>query len=124
VSIFTYTRVNSIKDLGIYFQRDLGFKINHVIVPNKSYNILGFLNRNSKEFRNRCLKNLYTLLVILHSVEVDPRRKSLSPREGEWCSVIGRCRHQSSFNISRQPKVMQHQTLATMTSFRLSSGST
>lgn len=58
------SRVNSIKDLGIHFDSDLGFKLNHKTILNKSYKMLGFLNRNTKEFKNpRCLKLLYTSLV-------------------------------------------------------------
>lgn len=57
-------RVNSIKDLGTYFESHLSFKINHKMIINKSFKVLGFINRNTKGFRNPlCLKTLYTSLV-------------------------------------------------------------
>jgi hypothetical protein len=57
------TRVNSIEDLGIYFESG-SFEINHKIIINKSFKMLGFINRNTKDFRNPlCLNTLYTSLV-------------------------------------------------------------
>jgi len=45
-------RVHVIKDLGIHFEHDLSFKFNRKIVLNKSYKMLGFINRNTQEFEN------------------------------------------------------------------------
>ncbi|KAF0682225.1 Uncharacterized protein FWK35_00037378, partial [Aphis craccivora] len=57
-------RVNSVKDLGIYFESDLSFKLNHSKIITKSLKMLGFINRNTKEFKNPiCLKTLYISLV-------------------------------------------------------------
>ena len=41
-------RVNSIRDLGIYFKNDLSFKLNHCKIINKSLKMLGLINRNTK----------------------------------------------------------------------------
>lgn len=38
---FPLSTVTSIKDLGIYFESDVGFKINHKTILNKTYKKLG-----------------------------------------------------------------------------------
>lgn len=64
IEMCSLTRVNVIKDLGIYFESDLSFKTNHNMIINKSFKMLGFINRNTKDFKNPlCLKTLYTSLV-------------------------------------------------------------
>jgi hypothetical protein len=45
-------RVYTVRDLGIYFENDLSFKLNHSIIINKSLKMLGFINRSIKEFKN------------------------------------------------------------------------
>lgn len=57
-------KVDSIKDLGVYFDEKLSFKLhfNHII--NKARAMLGFIKRWSKEFNDPyILKSLYTTLV-------------------------------------------------------------
>lgn len=55
---------NCIIDLGIYFEFDLSFKMNHKFIINKTYKMLDLMNLNTKDFRNPfCSKNLYTFLV-------------------------------------------------------------
>jgi hypothetical protein len=57
-------RVFVIKDLGVHFEHDLSFKYNHQLILNKSYKMLGFINRNTQQFKNvYCLKNLFCSLV-------------------------------------------------------------
>lgn len=58
------TKVNVIKDLGVHFESDLSFKLNHNLVMNKAFKILGFVSRNTQNFKNIiCLKTLYYSLV-------------------------------------------------------------
>lgn len=38
--------------LGVYFTNNLSFKLNLRMIINKSYKMLGFINRNTKEFKN------------------------------------------------------------------------
>jgi len=52
INDFSLSKINSIKDLETYFEIDLGFKMNHKIILNKSYKMLGFLYRNTNKFRN------------------------------------------------------------------------
>lgn len=69
--IYTYylsnsplTRVETVKDLGIYFQSDLSFGYHIQEVTKSAYKILGFIIRNSQSFRNvETLKTLYFSLV-------------------------------------------------------------
>lgn len=52
------------QDLGIHFEHDLSFKINHKLILNKSHKMLGFINRIIKKFTNLfCLKTPYRYLV-------------------------------------------------------------
>jgi len=45
-------RKNYIKDLVVYFKNYLSFKLNHRMIINKSYEMLVFINRNTKKFKN------------------------------------------------------------------------
>jgi hypothetical protein len=66
--------ISTVKDLGVVFKTNLSFQphVDHICV--KSLRTLGFLIRNTKEFRNeQCLKTLYISLV----------RPTL-----EYCSII------------------------------------
>lgn len=66
--------ISIIKDLGVVFKTDLSFKSHVDHICTKSLRTLGFLIRNTKEFRNeQCLKTLYISLV----------RPTL-----EYCSII------------------------------------
>jgi len=57
-------RVTEIKDLGIYFESDFSFKFHHKNILNKSYRMLGFINRNTQHFKQpSSLKTLYCSLV-------------------------------------------------------------
>lgn len=59
-----FTSVSVIKDLGIHFQSDLSFKLNHNIVINKAFKTLDYVNRNTQNFKNIiCHKTLYCSLV-------------------------------------------------------------
>jgi len=60
----TLNRAYSIKDLGVYFNSDLSFKLNHEDMLSKSYKMLGFINRNTQKFRNpSTIKTIYCSLV-------------------------------------------------------------
>lgn len=64
INTFLLSKVNSIKNLVIYFENDLSFKNNHKIIVTKSYRMLGFINRSTKDFINPlCLKTLNSSLV-------------------------------------------------------------
>jgi hypothetical protein len=57
-------RVDSIRDLGVLFSSNLSFTSNINIVINKAFKMLGFILRNTKEFKNiQVLKTLYCSLV-------------------------------------------------------------
>ena len=57
-------RVESIQDLGIYFDKSLSFKTHISFVTSSAYKMLGFIKRNCKQFNNiDSLKLLYTSLV-------------------------------------------------------------
>jgi len=44
-------RVTVIKDLGIHFESDFSYKFHHKNFLNKSYRMLGFINRNTHNFK-------------------------------------------------------------------------
>jgi len=61
-------RVTVIIDLGIYFESDFSFKFHHKTFLNKSYRMLGFINRNTQHFKQpSSLKTLYCSLYIVRS---------------------------------------------------------
>lgn len=45
-------RAHSIKDLGVHFSSDLSFRLNHEHLLSKSYKLLGFIHRNTQQFKN------------------------------------------------------------------------
>lgn len=56
--------VESFRDLGIYLDQNLNFKLHYNYIINKSNSMLGFIKRWSKEFSDPyILKSLYTCLV-------------------------------------------------------------
>lgn len=60
----TVSRVDSFKDLGVYFDPKLNFKLHFNYIINKANSMLGFIKRWSKEFSDPyILKSLFTCLV-------------------------------------------------------------
>lgn len=58
------SKTNSIKDLGVYFDDKLNFKLHFCYIINKANSMLGFIKRWSKEFNDPyVLKSLYSCLV-------------------------------------------------------------
>ncbi|KAL1448049.1 hypothetical protein WDU94_000025 [Cyamophila willieti] len=70
-STFNYTinnttvpRVNKMRDLGVILESNLSFNEHYETIKNKSFRALGFINRNSKDFKNpNTYKILYLSLV-------------------------------------------------------------
>lgn len=53
-------RTCSIKDLGVHFSSDLSFKLNHEHMLSKAYKMLGFIIRNTQQFKkSTSIKTLY-----------------------------------------------------------------
>lgn len=56
----TLTRVNTIKDLGVTFDQKLSFTFHFETVSKKAMQMLGFVIRNTREFKNKiAIKTLY-----------------------------------------------------------------
>ena len=56
--------VNEIKDLGVYFKPNLNFSYHISKILTKSYQMLGFMKRVTKDFTSDiCLNTLYNYLV-------------------------------------------------------------
>ncbi|KAL1448090.1 hypothetical protein WDU94_000030, partial [Cyamophila willieti] len=74
IGVHKLVRIEQVKDLGIIFDSDLSFNSHVNIITNKAYRNLGFLYRNSREFKSPLtLKSLYSSII----------RSSL-----EYCAVL------------------------------------
>lgn len=72
-------KINSVRDLGVYLQTDMKFNTHFENILNKSYRMLGFLLRNTREFTNpKTFKMIYYAYV----------RSKL-----EYCSVVWNPKH-------------------------------
>lgn len=60
----TLTRIHNVKDLGVTLDHDLKFNTHYVNIKNKAMKNLGFIQRNSREFKSpTTLKALYCSMV-------------------------------------------------------------
>ena len=59
-------RKNNVKDLGVHFQTNFRFNTHYCDITNRAYRMLGFVIRNSKNFRIDTIIRLYNALVRPH----------------------------------------------------------
>lgn len=91
ISNTTLKKVSEVKDLGVIFDTELRFECHVNNVIKRGLKMLGFINRNTKEFKNvTALKNLYSALVRSHI---------------DYCSIVWYPSYQN--NIQRLEKIQR-----------------